>query len=247
MRDAKTPGSFAWFDLVTEAPDVARTYYSELFGWTIRPPASDNTSVISSNGEFIGGLVFVEGKDDKPESRWQPVLSVDDTLNAIQTVKSSGGQLAEQPIQNQAGVFAVVRDNSGAALTLFDGSAGLPLDETAKNNTWIWADLITSNTSGAKRFYKSVAGFETRQDQSSGQAYTIFTRNGEDRGGLVWASKSQIEPNWLPFILVADLNATIEKSNALGGRLLARDGGTAILIDPTGAAVGVTTREGISE
>ena len=247
MRDAKAPGSFAWFDLVTESPTVARDYYSKMFGWNLRQPAGETNYVISSNGELIGGLVFLEGEDERPESRWQAVLSVNDTLNSIQTVKSSGGRLTAQPVQSEAGVYAVVRDNTGATLTLFDGTGGVPRGEAAKNNSWVWVDLITPNTSGAKRFYRSVAGFDTRQNKSSGRTYTVFTRDGKDRGGLVRASRSRIEPNWLPYILVENLDATIAKSNALGGRLLAREGGVAILIDPTGAAVGVTTREGLSE
>ena len=82
---------------------------------------------------------------------------------------------------------------------------------------------------------------------SAGQPFTVFTRDGVPRGGLVSVPASQIEPNWLPYVLVRDLDQTIGKARELGASVLAREPGAAILLDPTGAAVGIVTPEGVGQ
>ncbi|WP_425043769.1 VOC family protein [Primorskyibacter sp. S87] len=243
MRQTNDPGSFAWFDLVTETPDVARGFYSDLFGWRFSKPLGEDTELISSNGAFIGGLVSVIGGEQRAESKWEPVLSVSDTLAAIHTTESLGGKLSQRLDTEGRGVFAAISDNSGATLTLYDGSAGVPRSDGLTLNSWVWVDLLTDNTSRARHFYRELVGFETRK---SGK-FTIFTKAGRTRAGLVRVPRSQVEPNWLPYVLVADLEATIASARSLGGGLLTREGEAAILLDPTGAAIGIVTRKGLAQ
>lgn len=243
MRQSNDPGSFAWFDLVTESPDVARDFYAGLFGWRFSTPVGQETDLISSNGAFIGGLVSVTGGDQRFESKWEPVLSVSDTLAAIHTAETQGGKLSQRLDGEGGGVFAAISDNSGASLTLYDGSAGVPRSADLTLNSWVWVDLFTDNTSRAKRFYRELVGFDTRKQG----AFTVFTQDGRLRGGLVRVPRSQVEPNWLPFVLVEDLDATIASARSLGGGVLVREGEAAILLDPSGAAVGIVTRKGVAQ
>jgi hypothetical protein len=48
-----------------------------------------------------------------------------------------------------------------------------------------------------------------------------------------------VAPAWLPYVLVEDIGATVERAVQLGGRLFFKFKGGAILLDPTGAAFGV--------
>ncbi|MDK3075748.1 VOC family protein [Sedimentitalea sp. JM2-8] len=244
MRQDKQSGSIAWFDLATDAPGAAERFYGDLFGWRFANGLVEDTRVISSGNEFIGGLVAVPGNETRVKSSWEPILSVDDTMTALQTAKGNGGRLTAQPVQTGNGTYAAIEDSRRASLTLYDGTDGVPLGGAAKFNTWIWADLFTDNTASAKHFYKALAGLDTWREISGSESFTVFTRNGQPRGGLVYAPPSQVEPNWLPYVLVADIDATIARARDLGGSVLAREAGTAILLDPMGAAIGVTTREG---
>ena len=245
-RVERVENSFAWFDIVTDQGDVARDFYKSLFGWRFGAAGKNDYQIISSGGELIGGLSPVGGTaPDVPESQWVAVLSVEDVTSSSSAVRRAGGTVVAGPLRTSDGNFALVRDNSRAALTLYDGAQGFPLGDTAKTNTWVWVDLFTNNTSGAKRFYRTLAGFETRTAKDgSGESFTVFTSKGRPRGGLVQAKRSEIEPNWLPYVLVSDLDATLSKAAKLGGSMLAREGGSAIIIDPTGAAIGVTVRKG---
>ena len=248
-RAERVPSSFAWFDLVTDQGNVARDFYKSLFGWRFGSAAEDGYQVISSGGELIGGLSPVGGTTPEvPESQWVAVLSVEDVAVSGAIAKRKGGKTVSGPLQTSDGNFILIRDPSKAALTLYDGSQGFPLDQPAKVNTWVWVDLFTNNTGGARNFYRSLAGFETKTTRDShGTSFVVFTADGQPRGGLVQVGRSEIEPNWLPYVLVDDLEVAAAKATGLGGRVLAQEDGSAIVIDPTGAAIGVTERKGTGE
>ena len=116
--------------------ESARNFYSGLFGWRFGPETEGGYRVISSGGELIGGLSHVGGTaPDVPESQWVAVLSVEDVAASSKVVKSSGGKVISGPLQTSEGNFALVRDNSRAALSLYDGKQGFPLGEPAKANS----------------------------------------------------------------------------------------------------------------
>ena len=248
IRPDKVPDSFAWFDLVTDRPEVAQDFYGAVFGWRFSDDPNSGAKVITGGNQLIGGLVRIDRGDTASSSRWQPVLTVADTQAAVKTSTGLGAHLVQGPVETPEGSFAVIRDNSRALLTLYDGQEGIPLAGPDRAGTWAWVDLFTNKPASAQRFYAGLSGFQagTARD-SAGQAFTVFTKDGVPRGGLVSVPASQIEPNWLPYVLVRDLDQTIGKARELGASVLAREPGAAILLDPTGAAVGIVTPEGVGQ
>ena len=244
IRPQKAPGTFAWFDLVTDAPEAARGFYGPLFGWSFRPGGTQDYELITMDNLLIGGMTEVEDSDpNSPVSQWVPALSVEDVFESARIARKNGARLESPLIKSTAGQFALIRDATSAPLTLYDGQDGFVLEAAGTENGWVWADLFTDRPQTARRFYSALAGFETRKARSaSGEAMEIFTLGGEDRGGLVRVRRSDIEPNWLPYVAVSDLDATIAKARQLGGRLLSAEAGVAIIIDPTGAAIGLAER-----
>lgn len=244
-RGRLVPGSFAWFDLVSSNPDAAQAFYSDLFGWQFGTPAGDGYRLISGGGEALGGLVASSDVDAGSEfpSQWVPVLAVTDVMQATGAATANGGKLVRSPFTTSAGIFATVRDPRGALLVLYTGTEGFPLDAAQKLNTWYWADLLTDSPSWTKAFYKAVAGLEIRQDGE----LTVFASNGQARGGVVQVSRSRIEPTWLPYVAVSDVRKTARRSQELGGGPLTITDDAAILLDPTGAAIGVAQIGGAAE
>ena len=59
------------------------------------------------------------------------------------------------------------------------------------------------------------------------------------RAGVVKNPFEHVEPIWLPYVRVADIEQTLELSTQLGGKLFFRFDDGAILLDPAGAAIGV--------
>ena len=44
MTNAFTPNTLAWFEVATDDPDTATSFYSDLFGWTFSPFADPETT-----------------------------------------------------------------------------------------------------------------------------------------------------------------------------------------------------------
>ena len=67
---------------------------------------------------------------------------------------------------------------------------------------------------------------------------------GFARGGIMAKRSAETSATWLPYIRVADLNASVIKAKAAGGRVLLQPlsmnlATVAIIADPTGAPVGI--------
>ncbi|WP_425046392.1 VOC family protein [Primorskyibacter sp. S87] len=244
MRSEAVPGSFAWFDLVTDQPEAARSFYSGLFGWRFADGPADNLQIISNRGELIGGLVQGDDQDTaRPESQWKPVLSVSDTSVARARAVSSGANPLGEVVQTRSGQLAALRDPTGAVLTIYDGVEGVPLGTPPRVGSWVWVDLLTGNPSRARRFYRDVAGFETRKENRDGTtSFEVFSSNGKDRGGMIPISRSAASPGWIAYVGVDNIDETLARAQALGATVPARAGDVAIVIDPTGAVFGVAQR-----
>lgn len=237
-RQSIVPGSFAWFDLITSDPDAAKSFYGGMFGWQFGSPASDGYIPVSGGGEALGGVIASAdaGSDVEFPSQWVPVLTVVDTIAVTKIALGRGGKQVRSPFATSAGTFSTIRDSSGALLVLYDGPGGFPLNGSLRENTWYWADLLTDNPSRARSFYHALAGWETAQ--KNGQ--TVFSSGGAVRGGLVRISRRKAEPTWLPYVGVSDIGRAIARSQELGGGPLTVAEDAAVLLDPTGAAVGVS-------
>ena len=114
---------------------------------------------------------------------------------------------------------------------------------------FIWYELMTPDTAGAKSFYGDVVGW-TNQDMPMPQgAYTILQADGNGVGGLM-ATPAQAEgvpPNWTAYVAVDDVDATAEQAKSLGGSVIQPPtdipdiGRFAVIADPTGAVIAVMT------
>jgi hypothetical protein len=92
-----------------------------------------------------------------------------------------------------------------------------------------------------------VVGYELdTREVVTGKPYTVFTRDGEPRAGLLANPyPGEVTPLWLPYVRVASPAAVVAKVEGLGGQVLLkpgpqhREGTVAIIADPTGAEVAV--------
>jgi predicted enzyme related to lactoylglutathione lyase len=116
----------------------------------------------------------------------------------------------------------------------------------------IWADLITPDIDGAKRFYGGLLGW-TFRDVPGGPNYSLALLNGEPVAGLfqkaLTAGQTQ-QPHWLTFLAVRDVDAVQQAATQHGGSVISRShnypqrGRQAILADPDGAVFAVLAAQG---
>jgi predicted enzyme related to lactoylglutathione lyase len=118
---------------------------------------------------------------------------------------------------------------------------------------FVWHDLMTTDTDGAKKFYGEVAGWST-QAWEGPTPYTLWTNSGVPIGGMMALNdemrKNNVPPHWLPSVGVDDVDKTVAKATQLGAKTVAPAmdipgaGRYAIFQDPQGATIAVFAPSG---
>jgi hypothetical protein len=229
------PGAFVWVDLVTDDVARAKTFYGELFGWTFQ--GDDYVSVLR-NGAAIGGIVPLERRE-KQRSQWVANLSVADVDRAAEVARKHGGAVETGPMDApERGRLALLSDPGGAAVLVLRSGSGDPPDREPVVGGWLWRELWTHDAEVATDFYAKLVSWEREDIQLDGQTYRVFKNAEAPQAGLIQAPED-VKPNWLPYVRVEDAADTARRAEALGARVVMRDAYRAILVDPTGAAIGV--------
>jgi predicted enzyme related to lactoylglutathione lyase len=235
-------GKFVWFDLLTEDVQAAQNFYGELFGWQFKTKGkSSGYIVINSGDKPIGGIVPYNKESVDQESIWLASLSVEDVDRAVSATKARFGKVLDAPVDVKGrGRMAVIRDPEGAELVLIRAASGDPADAAVNPGEWLWVDLFTRDAKTANDFYAALAGYtaetvKTEKDHS----YNLLKRNDRAFAGVVELPWEDVEPNWLPYIKVEDLEETITQAEKLGGVLILRLENVAVIADPSGGAFGI--------
>jgi len=112
----------------------------------------------------------------------------------------------------------------------------------------IWHDLITEDIDSAQQFYAGLFGWEFHNSSGTRRKnYLIASMGDKFVAGLVSFDAPADEENysrWLPYISVADVDASVSRGVAAGATVAAtaRDldfGRVAAIIDPQGAVIGL--------
>jgi len=245
------PGKFIWFDLVTDNLPAARAFYRDVFGWNFREvvDAPAGYTVIENGKDKMGGMLeMARPPNARVGARWVPLISVVSPEAAAQVVKSRGGSVLVAPKTiSGRGTHAVFRDPQGAVFGVLASSGGDPADDPIVDGDVYWLDLFTPDPPAAASFYADVAGYEVGQGKTRIGLTRWYLVNGSvARAGILQQPKaSQQAPAWLPYILVEDVAATVERAVRAGGRVVVApnpnrlNGNLAVIADPNGGVIGV--------
>jgi uncharacterized protein len=116
--------------------------------------------------------------------------------------------------------------------------------------SFIWYELMTSDTKAAETFYKAVMGWDAADSGMPGiTGYTLFSAGEFRVAGLMTLSEEAKArgacPGWLGYIAVDDVDASAEALTSTGGKVMrAPDdipgvGRFAVVADPHGAVFGL--------
>lgn len=116
-------------------------------------------------------------------------------------------------------------------------------------SSWAWHEVKTSDVSAAKSFYGALFGWAATDMPMPTGPYTVFTKGGEHVGGCMPVpqhdGKPVGPPQWLSYLRVDDVDATVAKARTLGARVdvagmdIPGVGRFAVLGDPSGATFAV--------
>jgi hypothetical protein len=247
----RLPGKFVWADLFSSDVEASSKFYERVFDWEAQQvKASPKPYAIFYKDELpIAGLAYRQAPDgDDVYGRWIHYLSVDDVDETQKVIVENAGRiLLNRRSYPDRGDFAIVADAHDAPFGIIHSSSGDPGDYRAAFGEWIWRQLFTRDLDKSIRFYTGLFGYKTEKEERNPQIMNYLLRSqGYLRAGIGYlGSDPEVAPAWLGYIRVEDIDKTLGRVMANGGKVLLEptqeiaDGGLAIVSDPTGASIGL--------
>ena len=244
-----TGGQFVWHELITDDLAASRHFYGELLGWRFEQTSrlGKPYSLALVDGRHVGGIVGIDRRpSDERISQWVSYMLVSDIERATAAIERGGGRVLVGPVglgtDSQA---ALVVDSQGAPLGLLQTPEDLSeaLDGTVPTGGFLWRDYLAQDVEAALSFYGEFAGVQSRPAEGGLSRDHHVLKEGHGGAGILPIGSAPVESNWLPYVRVADVAALVSRTADLGGEVLLqpspeiRDGGLAIIADPSGAAV----------
>lgn len=122
----------------------------------------------------------------------------------------------------------------------------MPTRETAPVGAPCWVDLMTSDVEQARSFYGQLFGWTSTEPREEFGGYFQFEKDGVPVAGGMPAMADAGPPNiWSIYLSTDDAEKAVEVATANGATVVAPPmdvaglGTMAVLIDPTGAAIGM--------
>jgi predicted enzyme related to lactoylglutathione lyase len=253
---AHAPGAFSWVELATTDQKGAAAFYRELFGWQADEQPIGPTETYSMYK--LRGLDAAAGYTQRDDERkmgipphWGLYVTVEDA-EAAQARAVSLGATVLAPVFDvmEHGRMAVVQDPAGAVFQLWLPTQHIGVRVLNEPGALCWTELQTRDTAAAERFYTQLFGWSAKTGGAdSAMPYTEFTVKGAAAPSIgmlaIQPEWGGMPPNWLPYFMVADCDASVARVRALGGRVYVEPtdvgevGRFAVVTDPQGAAFAV--------
>jgi predicted enzyme related to lactoylglutathione lyase len=239
------PGKFVWFEHASGDTAKARAFYEPLFGWHVEgmPMGPTQYTMILNGDSGIGGFVQAEGG-----ARWISYVSVPDVDKTYAAALAAGATSESPPTDyGPVGRGAAVIDPTGARISLWKSAEADRPDQDVPVGGWVWNELATSDPQAALKFYTGLIGYTqaAMPMEPGGTYYLLNTEGDRGRGGVMQKTDAKMPSQWVPYVHVADCDATLAKAGQLGasvcvpGTDIPGVGRIGMLVDPQGALVAV--------
>lgn len=222
-------GDFCWAELGTKQLKGAKDFYKSIFNWEIKEQSFDGGTyaMINANGQEIGGAFEIDPDMEKQgmHSAWNAYILVKNVDEMTKKAKSLGATILKEPFDvMEAGRMAVFKDPTGAVLSFWQ-----PKDNSAKSydkskhGSCGWLELMTSDTTKAKKFYTELFGWQAeKQETSTGHEYITFKNNGQPVAGMM-----QITPDmkgmasfWGLYFTVENFDKALKTAKSKGANMM---------------------------
>jgi predicted enzyme related to lactoylglutathione lyase len=112
-------------------------------------------------------------------------------------------------------------------------------------NAFVHVELNTTDVAKAKAFYGALFAWKLEDVPMGDESYTMIQVNKGTGGGMMKHPIPGAPSSWLAYVEVEDIHASTNKARSLGATIM-KDvtevmgmGWLSILIDPTGACLGL--------
>ena len=117
------------------------------------------------------------------------------------------------------------------------------------HGSFVWYELMTTDTAGAEAFYRDVVGWGARDSGIPGVSYKLLLAGETGVAGLM-SVPDGARPSWVGYVAVDDVDATAEHFAEAGGAVhrapsdIPEVGRIAVVADPQGAVLALMTPTG---
>jgi predicted enzyme related to lactoylglutathione lyase len=241
------PGAFCWIELMTSSAAGARSFYTELFGWSVNEiPMGDLGMyyIFQKDGADTGAMYERTAEMEGMPPFWMSYVRVDDADAATEKAKSLGASVHNGPFDvGPQGRMTVLGDPQGAAFAVWQPYEHPGIGIRDEAGTLCWNELQARDLDAARSFYPALFPWTVKQSPE----YTEWhLQDGTAVGGMMQSqAPEEVPPHWLPYFAVDDCDAAVAKAQSLGGQVYApafdvpNVGRMAVLADPQGASFAV--------
>jgi len=245
-RTQYTPGTFSWADLATTDQPAARSFYSDLFGWSATEnPVGEGSSysMMSIDGKDVAAIATQpqQQRDAGAPPAWNSYITVESADQALERAKELGGTVHAPAFDVfEAGRMGVVQDPQGAFFMVWEPKAHIGASLVNAHGALSWDELASSDMKASAGFYSQLFGWTVEPVEGMQFPYmTIKNAAGRNNGGIRPTMDSE-PPNWLVYFGVDELKAVVSKVGELGGGTISGPmdigvGSIAVVRDPQGA------------
>jgi predicted enzyme related to lactoylglutathione lyase len=176
---------------------------------------------------------------------WMSYVAVESADDAAKKASSLGGKVMADAFDvMDVGRMAIIQDPQGAMFCVWQAKAHIGARLVGENGTFGWDELWTTNRKKAAEFYTGLFGWGAKEGDMGGMGvYTEWQNAGQSIGGMMEIAPEMgpVPPNWLPYFMVEDCDATSEKAKSSGGKLfvpptdIPNVGRFSVIGDPQGA------------
>lgn len=236
------PGKFVWFEHHSSDQDSASRFYEQLFGWATAPITMGEMryAMIQNKGEGIGGY----GAAEPGQASWRSYLSVADVDASCAAASAAGAGVLMPPTDfGPVGRAALIQDPGSARLSLWKSNDGDPADsQEIVHGRFCWNELYVDDPAAVVGFYERLIGYShDAMDMGPVGTYWVLKTGGLPRAGVMRRPGPELAILWVPYVSVADADATAARASALGATVcmppmdIPGVGRSTMFVDPAGA------------
>jgi uncharacterized protein len=242
------PGTPMWVDHTSKDVQASAKFYGELFGWqaTDLGEEAGHYTMFTLNGKQVAATTPPMSPDTPPS--WSTYIATENAAATAEKVKAAGGQVLVEPfaVMDQ-GTMGVFMDPTGAVFCVWQPAAHKGSEIANQPGSFCWNELQTRDLAAAKNFYPKVFGYGIHANpMPDGGEYVEWQINGRSVAGgqAMTMQPAEVPSHWLVYFAVTNTDATVAKTQQLGGKVLAPamdipQGRMAVLMDPQGAAFAI--------
>ena len=238
-------GTPCWVDAAVPDVPAAVAFYRSVFGWEFVDLGEEFGHYSIANVDGRGAAAVGPLQDPAQPAAWTVYLATDDADATVKAVQEHGGSVLVAPMEIPGqGRMAVITDVTGGVVGLWEAGAMLGADVVDEPGGLIWEDARLTDPLAGQQFFAEVFGYTFDGVPGAPDDYATFSVDGHVAGGMggMMGAPEGTGSHWLPYFMVADVDAALAAAEQGGGTVLmaATDTGfgrMGIVTDPFGATL----------